>query len=122
MKTWTKHILSGLVGAMIAFVIFFCWGFCHTESYCFFSPWIDTQCAEGFSDEQFQKITNGMNRAEVDSLMCTAPGIGTNRNGTVTYGYTSDGKCSFGDFAWFGRSLIFSNDVVVSITSCMYYD
>ena len=40
----------------------------------------------------------------------------------VDYDYTRDGKSWIGDFAWFGREVRFSNDVVVATESRIYYD
>ena len=94
----------------------------YSEGYCFFYPSIDTVYAKGYSETNFFRITHGMTRSDVDALMCLPLGIGTNKDGTVTYGYTKDGKCKWGDFAWFGRMITFSNDVVVAITSTIYMD
>jgi len=92
------------------------------EGYCYFYPSIDTRYATGYSEKAFQTITSGMTRTQVDMIMCAPLGVGTNRDATVDYGYTCDGKSWIGDFAWFGRSVQFSNNVVVSITSRIYYD
>ena len=115
-------IVTGI--SLAAFVLFFAIvmlsGF--SEGYCFFYPSIDTVYASGYSERDFKKITNGMSRSAVDTLMCTPLGVGTNRDGTVDYAYTNDGKCKWGDFAWLGRSLTFSNNHVVVITSRVYMD
>ena len=119
MKKYWKHILFGLV---LGLLISACWMYCHIEAYCFFCPSIDTVYAPGYSEEDFNRIQVNMTMDEVSNIMC-APLINyTYPNGKIHVSYTEDGKCKFGDFAWFGRSIWVSNGIVVNVDSRIYYD
>ena len=120
MKQVAKVIVAWIGSAML-FVVFFVLSGCG-EGYCYFYPSIDTRYATGYSEKAFQSITPGMTRPQVDAMMCAPLGVWTNLDATVDYDYTRDGKSWIGDFAWFGREVRFSNDVVVATESRIYYD
>jgi acetyltransferase-like isoleucine patch superfamily enzyme len=114
----------GIILAVWAFLVFAELGiwWCHSESYCFFYPTIDTTFAKGFTEEHFDMIEKGQTTASVTELLGQPIEIETNRDGTMRSWYTQDGKCRFGDFAWLGRSVLISNGVVVSAESQTYFD
>lgn len=115
-------VMGTAVGAVLGLVLAFAWAYCHLEAYCFFWPSIDTVYANGYSEDTFSQLKVGMAMQEVDQIMCQPLGTRTNRDGIVDVAYTRDGRCGFGDFAWFGRSITVSNGWVVGITSRIYYD
>ena len=101
-------------------------------------PWIDTRQAPGYSESAFHTIRVGMTRHQVDALMgpplwvVTVPQTGGGYQtaaagddldvGVVRYSYTADGRCAWGDFAWFGREVWFMDGIVTEVFSEMYYD
>ena len=101
-------------------------------------PWIDTVETPGYSEAAFQVIRIGMTRAQVDALMCTPLEVVTDSPdglgyvpvpvgasldiGALRYSYTRDGRCPWGDFAWFGREIWFKDGVVRKVVSGVYYD
>ena len=122
MKKKVKYIFAGVLGAAIGFSLALGWVLCHCEMECFWNPSIDTRYANGYSEDTFQSLKVGMSRSDVDLVMCAPLITHTNPNGTVSIWYTSDGNAPFGDFAWFGRILLISNDAVAHIDARMYYD
>lgn len=122
MKPFRKHLVNAFAVVFIGFLIFAAWGFCHTESYCFFWPSIDTRYAPGYLEESFSELRVGMTMTEVNQIMCHPLAICTNGQGMVKVFYTSDGNAPFGDFAWFGKSLYVSNGIVTEIINRIYYD
>ena len=94
----------------------------YSEGYCYFWPSIDTEYAEGYSEEAFARLTVGMARTEAEAIMCQPLGVGTNKRGVVKVSYTCDGAAPFGDFAWFGRGLEISNGVVTRVVNRIYMD
>jgi len=114
----TIGIAAGVLAAL--FVLLFLSGY--PEGYCYFWPKIDTRYADGYSEEDFNRLTVGMTRDEAETIMCSPLGIETNKSGLVRIFYTSDGAAPFGDFAWFGRGLEISNGVVTRVVNTMYMD
>ncbi len=87
----------------------FIWGF---ECECMYNPLIDTEYSESFNPYNIPKLKVGMSRDEVVDLV-GLPISESNNN----MDYTGDGKCSFGDFAWYELYLKLENGKVVDITS-----
>ena len=98
-------------------------------------PWIDTVSAPGYSEATFQTITVGMTRQQVDALMMCKPlAVVDGHNympvpagvsldvGLVRYSYTDDGRCPWGDFAWFGREVWFQDGIVTKVFGDVYND
>ena len=113
-----KMLLVAL--ALIGGVFF--WGYAHMEAYCFFYPVIDTEFAAGFSEQAFSQVSTGMT-AEVVQQKLGAPLYSfTNGNGTVCWGYTGDGKCKWGDWAWMCRQVYLRDGRVEEITKEWRYD
>ena len=92
----------------------FYWG---GESLCIYNPLIDTEYSESFNPYNIPKLKVGMTRDEVVDLV-GLPISESNNN----MDYTGDGKCSFGDFAWYDFSIKLENGKVVDITSKWVYD
>ena len=122
MKSILGPLRSILFGGAVGLTAFMAVGFCHTESYCFFWPTIDTVYADGYSEKAFCKLRVGMSMSEVNQIMCPPLGSGRDRDGVVRVGYTRDGGAPFGDFAWFGRSLYVKNGKVIRIVKTTYHD
>jgi len=110
----TKVILLSMLAALL---LILGWLMCQVEAECFWNPWIDTQCASGYSEEAFSAIYVGMPLSEVQSFMPTPLETWTNSEGVVRMWYTLDGKCTFGDFAWQNRSISVESGVVTEVTS-----
>jgi hypothetical protein len=119
MKTLKIILVSSGVLAVL-FVVLMLSGY--SEGYCYFWPSIDTEYAEGYSEDDFEKITVGMSRTDAEAIMCAPLGVGTNKSGLVRTSYTCDGAAPFGDFAWFARGLEISNGVVTRVVKRMYMD
>lgn len=110
---------------------------CGAEHRSILWPWIDTVQASGYSEGAFKMIQVGMTRQQVDALMCKPLYVATASSdgravdapfgakldvGWVRYSYTTDGRCPWGDFAWFGRDVIFQDGVVTMVHSRLWYD
>lgn len=119
MKPYRKIIIVvvGLIFLTISY------GWCYTESYCFFLPSIDTKFAEGYSEEKFQNIHNGMTIEKVILLLGSPLETITNKDSKVaTLYYSQDGAAPFGDFAWLGRVVLIKNGLVLDKGATVYYD
>ncbi|WP_272120367.1 MULTISPECIES: outer membrane protein assembly factor BamE domain-containing protein [Spirulina] len=116
MKTSVFSIMAGIF-IFAAWYVFF-----GVESYFFLWPSIDTQYSENYNEENFNKITIGMPKNEVDQLMGEPLSIYQIEDGTAIYSYSSDARLKILDFAWFGRSVIFRDNKVIEIEKEIYYD
>lgn len=106
------------MGCVIAFGLYTCFGF---ESYNYVYPSIDTRYAPGFSERKFAQVRAGMSMDEVITLLGEPCHRGPGRN-SVRWSYTQDGKCSWADWAWLGREIVFAGGRVVERISRVYYD
>ena len=123
MKTGKKIFISAAITVAILailFVLLLLSG--NFEGYCYFYPSIDTRYADGYSEEEFSRLTVGMTRPEVDRIMCPPLYTWTNKTGLLQVYWTGDGKAPVGDFAWFGRGVEMSNGVVTRVINQIYYD
>jgi outer membrane protein assembly factor BamE (lipoprotein component of BamABCDE complex) len=118
MKSFQKEILAVVLGIGLVFF----WGYSHTESYCFFYPSIDTHYAPGYSEAAFDQITTGMTSQAVLKLLGSPLHSDTNKDASVRWCYTSDGKAIYGDWAWFGREIIFQDNKVAVVEKILYND
>ncbi len=91
------------------------------ERYCPLYPSIDTRYADGFSEGQFTRIQIGMTSEEVASLL-GVPLTQTVGRQEVRWHYTQDGKCSWADWAWLGREVVFVDGRVAEKVARVYYD
>lgn len=98
------------------------WGYCHMEVYCFFCPSIDTTFSKAFSEESFSQVRPGMPKADVLKMLGEPLSIVEHPDQDETWWYSQDGRCRFGDFAWLGRSVRFTNSVVMRAESKVYED
>ena len=105
-------------GGVLAFALYASFGF---ESYCYIYPSIDTRYAHGFSEQKFAQVRTGMSMEDVVSLLGEPYHNSPGRN-YVRWSYTQDGKCSWADWAWLGREVIFQDGRVVERISRVYYD
>ena len=106
------------IGGVIALGLYTCSG---VESYCYVFPSIDTRYAPGFSERKFAEIKAGMSMDEVITLLGEPYHRGGGRN-SVRWSYTQDGRCSWADWAWLGREIVFKDGRVVERISRIYYD
>jgi hypothetical protein len=98
------------------------WAYGRMEAYCFFNPDIDTEYATGFSEERFAMAEIGMSGVAVEAILGKPMEVSNGPNGKEIWWYSRDGKCWWGDFAWKGRALVFSNHVVVEVIHQVFYD
>lgn len=82
------------------------------ETQCIYNPLIDTQHSADFNPYNVPKLSVGMSKEEVISLIGTPLG---ERSDYMTY--TSDGAFKFGDFAWFELLVKLEDSKVSEITS-----
>lgn len=111
-----------LLSACALSIIYAVWAYSRLESYCFFYPAIDTEFAPDFSEQAFDQVVIDMGSNEVQSLLGKPLSITINQDGVETWWFTADGKCKWGDFAWLGRSVNLSNNIVISTERRIYYD
>ena len=115
-------VLAGL----FLLYIFLCW--CHTESYCWFWPSIDTRYTKGFSQPKFDSIAIGMTTDELRKRLGEPRfGIELQNDGCEEWWYSDDGNCivadiKWADFAWIGFYITVSNSVVIKKTRQVFYD
>ncbi len=98
------------------------WAYPYSESYCFFYPSIDTYYAPRYTDAAFDQVTTGMTSHAVQNLLGSPLHSHTNKDASVRWCYTSDGKAIYGDWAWFGREIIFQGDSVAKVEKILYND
>ena len=98
------------------------WIYGHLEAYCVFYPGIDTYYAAGYSEVAFDQVSTGMTAQAVEALLGKPLHSHTNKEDSVRWCYTGDGKCFWGDFAWLGRELIFRTNRVATVERIIYYD
>ena len=132
-----RNIVFALVSLVLVLFVLFDLGV-GLEHRSILWPWIDTVQANGYSERSFQMIRVGMTRQQVDALMCKPLGIATidadfSRMidlpagaspdlGEVRYSYTMDGRCPWGNFAWFAREVYFQDGVVTQVLTPVYHD
>jgi outer membrane protein assembly factor BamE (lipoprotein component of BamABCDE complex) len=104
----------GVVALLFAFV--------PRENYNFMYPSIDTTFAPGYSERAFSQVTNGMSASVVTQLLGKPLFQGSDGQGTEMWSYSTDGKCSWGDFAWLSRVIKFRNDRVILVEKTIYYN
>ena len=104
--------------------LYFAFVYSISESYCFFNPTIDTRYAGGYSEAAFDRIATGQPAESVRRALGEPMYISTdpNRPSREFWQYTGDGKCSWGDWAWFSRYVIIENGRVVSAEKSIQYD
>lgn len=91
------------------------------ENYCFFYPSIDTRYAANFSEQRFAEVRVGMTQEEVITLL-GEPFGGLAANSSTRWAYTQDGKCTWKDWAWLGREIVFVRGRVTEKIARVYYD
>ena len=99
-----------------------CWLLSHAEMYCPFYPGIDTHYAPGFSEANFRKVLPGMTVSEVEALVGKPLFKQKKQTAMEEWGYTDDGKCKWGDFAWLRRAVVVSEGIVISVDRSVRYD
>jgi outer membrane protein assembly factor BamE (lipoprotein component of BamABCDE complex) len=114
---WSIGFAVGFIA--LAFV-FYCYS--HMEAYCFFYPSIDTQYASGYSEAAFNELTNGMTIEAVQKKLGNPLYVQTTKNGDLHWSYTMDGKCTWGDWAWFARQLTFRDGKIIEIVKQIIYN
>lgn len=110
-----------IIISLMPIVIGLFWFWSQQETYCFFYPGIDTYYSSRFSEESFNNIKIGMSIKEVNDMLGEPLRSNTKKSSAseMIYNYyTSDGKCSFGDFAWLWRQVNFKDGFV---TECIKY-
>ena len=98
------------------------WVYGRLEAYCYLYPSIDTKFAVGYTERAFNGVSLGMSSTQVETSLSRPLFMTTNINGTVEWDYSCDGKCWWGDFAWLGRVIVFSNATVIAIQREVFYD
>lgn len=115
------RILSLVAIAFLCIIIFLSGGFPLSEGYNPVKPGIDTKFSSGYTEENFNKITIGMDTAEV--LKLVGEPIGKLGRHTRMWYFTSDGKCKWMNFAWLARDIVVGpNGKVRDIHKSVRYD
>ncbi|MCD6067723.1 MAG: hypothetical protein K0S33_2549 [Bacteroidetes bacterium] len=112
-----QRIVAVISTSLIAFVLFSFGQAPLMEGYNPVKPDVDTQYSEKFDEAKFRTIQNGMDTAEVISLI-GMPMSRQRLGDTMTlWYYTCDGKCEWADFAWLGRVIYVAESGRVSSTA-----
>jgi outer membrane protein assembly factor BamE (lipoprotein component of BamABCDE complex) len=114
-------IISLLAIAFFCIILFFTGAFPLSEGYNPVKPGIDTKFSANYNEDNFNKITVGMDTAEVVKLV--GEPIGKLGRSTRMWYYTSDGNCKWMNFAWLARDIVVSaNGKVRDIHKSVRYD
>lgn len=93
-----------------------------TESYFPLYPFIDTTLPEGFSQQKFEQITQGMTRTEVAAILPGSPEAGSSYWQNSYWNYGCDGGCNgWCDLAWIGFGIYFNEAGEVIKTERVVY-
>jgi hypothetical protein len=96
---------------------------CHNvEGIFFLYPDVSTRYARGYSEEGFDAVTNDMPGSQVERMLGAPLWKALKPNGTEEWGYSQDNDPSFGDYAWFVRTIVVSNNIVVGVVKQVGYD
>jgi hypothetical protein len=117
-------ILSLIAICVFCVVAFFCGAAALSEGYNPIKPDIDTRFGPNYSEDNFNKITVGMDTTEVLKL------IGPPLEKLPTYApfkpmwaYSGDGKCKWQNFGWLARGIVVGpNGKVKEIKKSVRYD
>ena len=116
-----SKILSIVAIGFFCIILFFTGAFPLSEGYNPIKPEIDTKFSPGYTEENFNKITVGMDTTEVVKLV--GEPIGKLGRHTRMWYFTSDGKCKWMNFAWLARDIVVgANGKVRDIHKSVRYD
>jgi hypothetical protein len=93
-----------------------------SESLCVWDPLVDTNHSAAFNVYNIDKIEEGMTKEYVTALIGEPLDTYTDKEGVMYLKYTQDGKCSYGDYAWFEFQLEFRDNRVVTKRNQWMYD
>lgn len=114
-------ILSVITVVFCCVGMFFLGGFSLHEGYNPVKPDIDTQFGPGYSEENFNKITEGIDSSEVIKLIGRP--IGVIGSSSKLWYYSTDGKCKWQNFAWLARAVVIDrNGKVKQVQKSVRYD
>lgn len=122
--TISRHLPMGvgilltfsLAGVLVLYLMF------PMETYFPLYPAIGTTFAPEYSENGFNQIRIGMNRAEVQTLIGDPLDIAPMINNGEQWSYSQDGG-NFGDFAWLFRAITFNqHGTVTGIERAIFYD
>ena len=114
-------IKAGIVLLCVVILLIVGNAFIPCESYNYIYPNIDTTYATGYTERGFSEIATGMHMQRVEQILGTPLIAWTNKSHAAWY-YTKDGKCAWGDFAWFVRTIYFTNGCVENVERRIGYD
>jgi hypothetical protein len=106
---------------IILFIFFlFLGGF---ESLCPWDPLIDTEYSSTFNIYNISKLEERMPKEYIESLIGEPLRIYVDKKeGVINLKYTNDGKCNYGDYAWFDFQLNFKNNILIKKIIRWNYD
>jgi outer membrane protein assembly factor BamE (lipoprotein component of BamABCDE complex) len=99
-------ILSLIATGICCLCLFVLGSFMLDEGYNPVVPGIDTNFAEGYDEAKFNSIKEGMDTTEVIQLIGRPKFVQSGQ----AWHYTSDGKCTWADFAWLKRRVMIGRD------------
>ena len=106
-----SKILSVLAIAFFCIIMFFIGGFPLSEGYNPVKPAAGTKFSANYSEENFNKITVGMDSTEVFKVLGEPLGKLPNHAPVKKLWYYSvDDKVKSPDFAWLKRAVLFGNN------------
>jgi len=117
-------ILSTCLVGLICFIFYLIGTISFGEQYFRFDPWIDTERSKNYDEKKFNTLKIGDSKEKLIELIGLPLSISQDDNTpTQAWYYTGDGKCEWGDFAWFERTVIIdSTNRIVRIQKILYND
>ena len=107
---------------IVGFSLTALWVYGRLEAVCFFNPEIDTQFSPAYTEEAFNSIVIGDSTDKVERILGKPLSKNQIADGSIRFDYSQDGKCWWGDFAWFAREIYFSSGKVSKVNTQPYYD
>jgi hypothetical protein len=116
---------SAVVLILLAFLVFVLGGAILVEGRHFLDPYIDTEFAKDYTPEKFDQIRLGMTIEDAIQIIGEPLSKWRDHGGDLhtDYDYTTDGKLSEGDCAWYLSSLkVDSTHTIIDINTGWIYD
>jgi hypothetical protein len=96
--------------------------FLNVEGVFYLYPNISTRYASGYSEKKFGNIELGTSAFQVESLLGPPLWKSVRSDGSEEWGYSQDDDPPGMDYAWFMRTVVISNEVVIEIIRQTAYD
>ena len=104
-------IVSIIAISFLCIVVFFIGGFSLSEGYNPVKPGVDTKFSANYSEDNFNKVTVGMDSTEVMKLIGEPIGkLPNHASYKPLWYYSVNAENEHGDFAWLKRAIFFGRN------------